>query len=222
MFVRELNSYSLSFPNPKFASDEGLLAFGGDLSEARLLSAYRHGIFPWYNEGDPILWWSPNPRMILEFDNFKISKSLNKIIKKGLFEIRFDTAFRDVVTNCASTKRSYTDHTWIQPEIIEAYCRLFELGFAHSFEAFYKNELVGGGYGVVVGDIFCGESMFSKMNNASKVAFVSLVGRLKQNKFRLIDCQVPSEHLQSFGAHTIAREDFLDIIRACLSNSVEF
>lgn len=222
MMIRELNPYSLSFPNPRFASDEGLLAFGGDLSQNRLLSAYRSGIFPWYNKEDPILWWSPNPRSVLFLDNFKISKSLAKTIKKGIFEIKFDINFRCVIENCQKVQRNYTDHTWIQDEIIEAYCTLFEVGIAHSFESYQDGELVGGGYGLVMGDIFCGESMFSYKNDASKVALHGLVERLKRNDFKMIDCQVPSEHLESLGAKSISRDHFLDILKNSFENPKEF
>jgi leucyl/phenylalanyl-tRNA--protein transferase len=222
MMIRELNPYSLSFPNPRFASDEGLVAFGGDLSKNRLLTAYRSGIFPWYNKEDPILWWSPNPRMVLFLEDFKISKSLAKMIKKGIFEVRFDTNFRGVIENCKKVQRNYTEHTWIQDEIIEAYCELFEAGIAHSFEAYVDGELLGGGYGLVMGDIFCGESMFSYKNDASKVALSGLVERLTKKDFKMIDCQVPSEHLESLGAKIITRDNFLDILKNALENPKEF
>lgn len=222
MMIRELNPYSLSFPNPRFASDEGLVAFGGDLSKNRLLTAYRSGIFPWYNKEDPILWWSPNPRMVLFLEDFKISKSLAKMIKKGIFEVRFDTNFRGVIENCKKVQRNYTEHTWIQDEIIEAYCKLFEAGIAHSFEAYVDGELLGGGYGLVMGDIFCGESMFSYKNDASKVALSGLVERLTKKDFKMIDCQVPSEHLESLGAKIITRDNFLDILKNALENPKEF
>lgn len=220
--IRELNPYSLSFPNPRFTSDEGLVAFGGDLSKNRLLTAYRSGIFPWYNKEDPILWWSPNPRMVLFLEDFKVSKSLAKMIKKGIFEVRFDTNFRGVIENCKKVQRNYTEHTWIQDEIIEAYCELFEAGIAHSFEAYVDGELLGGGYGLVMGDIFCGESMFSYKNDASKVALSGLVERLTKKDFKMIDCQVPSEHLESLGAKIITRDNFLDILKNALENPKEF
>lgn len=222
MFIKSLSQFSYSFPNPKFANDEGLLAYGGDLSLTRLLSAYEKGIFPWYNEGDPILWWSPNPRMILELENFKASKSLRKKIDKNVFDIKFDSNFKQVIENCSQISRNYTDHTWIRPEVIDAYCELFTVGYAHSFEAYVENELVGGGYGVTIGDVFCGESMFCKKSDASKVALFWLVQKLKEKNFRLIDCQIPSPHLQSLGAHTIDRDEFLGIMRVSLSNPREF
>lgn len=222
MFIKSLNNYSYSFPNPRFASDEGLLAYGGDLSVPRLLSAYTKGIFPWYNADDPILWWSPNPRMVMFLDDFKVSKSLSKTIQKNIFEIKFDNDFKSVVTHCANVKRNYTDHTWIQDEIIEAYYELHLQGYAHSFESYFEGELVGGGYGVVIGNIFCGESMFSLKTDASKVALYHLVQKLKKQNFKLIDCQVPNDHLKSLGAKEVSRSKFLDILKEATQNYTEF
>lgn len=222
MFIKSLNNYSYSFPNPRFASDEGLLAYGGDLSVPRLLSAYKKGIFPWYNEDDPILWWSPNPRMVMFLDDLKVSKSLSKTIKKNIYEIKFDSDFKSVVTHCAKVKRNYTDHTWIQEEIIEAYYELHLQGYAHSFESYFDGELVGGGYGVVVGDIFCGESMFSLKTDASKVALYHLVQKLKKQNFKLIDCQVPNDHLKSLGAKELSRSKFLDVLREATQTYIDF
>ena len=222
MFIKSLNNYSYSFPNPRFASDEGLLAYGGDLSVPRLLSAYKKGIFPWYNEDDPILWWSPNPRMVMFLDDLKVSKSLSKTIKKNIYEIKFDSDFKSVVTHCAKVKRNYTDHTWIQEEIIEAYYELHLQGYAHSFESYFDGELVGGGYGVVVGDIFCGESMFSLKTDASKVALYHLVQKLKKQNFKLIDCQVPNDHLKSLGAKELSRSKFLDVLREATQTYRDF
>lgn len=216
------NTKSYVFPNPLNSDNEGLLAYGGDLNPNRILSAYMKGIFPWYNSDEPILWWSPNPRFILKLDEFKISKSLKKTINKNIFEIRFDTNFKQVMTECAKIKRKEQCGTWIQTEIIEAYTQIYKMGFAHSFEAYYKNELVGGGYGLCIGDIFCGESMFSKKTDASKVALYFLVQRLKKQKFSLIDCQIPSLHLASLGAKEIKREVFLDILKKSLDNLKEF
>lgn len=222
MFIKSLNNYSYSFPNPRFASDEGLLAYGGDLSVPRLLSAYTKGIFPWYNADDPILWWSPNPRMVMFLDDFKVSKSLSKTIQKNIFDIKFDYDFKAVVTNCAKVKRNYTDHTWIQDEIIEAYYELHLQGYAHSFESYFEGELVGGGYGVVIGNIFCGESMFSLKTDASKVALYHLVQKLKKQNFKLIDCQVPNDHLKSLGAKEVSRSKFLDMLKEATQNYTEF
>ena len=222
MGISCLNKFSYSFPNPRYASDDGLLAFGGDLRVERLLSAYRHGIFPWYNQDDPILWWSPNPRMVLFLDEFKVSASMYKKIKKDIFKIKFDTRFKEVLTNCSIVKRNYCDHTWLHDEMIDAYCELFDIGIAHSFEAYQDDRLVGGGYGLVIGDIFCGESMFTFETDASKIALFGLIDRLKNNGFSLIDCQVPSEHLKSLGGRNMPREEFLDILRAGLQNPKEF
>ena len=210
------------FPNPSEADDEGLLAYGGDLSVNRLLCAYSQGIFPWFNDDDPILWWSPNPRFVLYIDDLHIPKSLKKIIKKNRFEIRFDTSFVKVMIECANANRPDQDGTWITPDMIEAYSDLHKQGFAHSFEAWLDGELVGGGYGVAIGDIFCGESMFTKVNDASKVAFVALVDRLKQNGFRLIDSQIYTEHLERFGAKHITRDEYLNLVKQSLNNPKEF
>lgn len=220
--IRQLNPYSYSFPNPKYFSDEGLVAFGGDLSIPRLLSAYRNGIFPWYNKNDPILWWSPNPRMVLYLDDFKVSKSLRKKIEKSTYKIKFNSNFKEVIINCAKVKRSYTDHTWIQDEIVEAFCNLHNQGYAHSFESYFEGKLVGGGYGLVMGDIFCGESMFSFENDASKVALYHLVQLLKKLQFSFIDCQVPSDHLKSLGAKEISRNNFLKKLQNSLQNPKDF
>ena len=210
------------FPNPSEADDDGLLAYGGDLSVNRLLCAYSQGIFPWFNDDDPILWWSPNPRFVLYIDDLHIPKSLKKIIKKNRFEIRFDTSFVKVMIECANANRPDQDGTWITPDMIEAYSDLHNQGFAHSFEAWLDGELVGGGYGVSIGDIFCGESMFTKVNDASKVAFVALVDRLKQNGFKLIDSQIYTEHLERFGAKHITRDKYLNLVKQSLNNPKEF
>jgi leucyl/phenylalanyl-tRNA--protein transferase len=212
----------LPFPNPIDADDEGLLCYGGDLSVERLLSAYSSGIFPWFNEDDPILWWSPNPRFVLFPQDLHISKSLKRTIKKNLFEIKYDTAFVQVMIECANAKRPNTEGTWIVPEMIEAYSELHKAGFAHSFEAWYDGELVGGGYGVAIGDIFCGESMFAKKNDASKVAFVHLVERLKANGFSLIDSQIHTDYLEKFGAVHISRDEYLTKVENALLNPKKF
>ncbi len=222
MNVFPLDKHSYIFPNPLYASDEGLLAYGGDLSATRLITAYTNGIFPWYNEHDPILWWSPNPRFILEFDEFKLSKSLEKTVKKNLFEIRFDTNFRQVMIECSKIPRVGQKGTWILPEVIDAYCILFDMGFAHSFEAYYEGELVGGGYGIDIGDIFCGESMFTKKSDASKVALYHLIQRLKKNGYKFIDCQIPTPHLKSLGAKEVEREIFLQWVKKSINNPKKF
>ena len=222
MNILPLDKYSYSFPNPLFACDEGILAYGGDLSSTRLLTAYTNGIFPWYNKNDPILWWSPNPRLVLDLDEFKVSKSLQKTINKNIYEIKFDTNFTKVMEECSSINREGQKGTWILPETIEAYTKLHEMKFAHSFEAYYQGQLVGGGYGVNIGNIFCGESMFAKKNDASKVAFYYLVKRLKKNGFKFIDCQIPTAHLESLGAKKINRDIFLDLVKESRENPKNF
>lgn len=186
----------------------GLVAIGGDLSLPRLLTAYHQGIFPWFSDGEPIMWWSPNPRMVLFPNELKISNSLQKTLKKKVFEVRFNTAFREVITACSATTRSQQAGTWITQDIIEAYCRLYEAGFAVSAEAYFDNQLVGGCYGVRIGNMFYGESMFHHKTDASKVAFVSLVEHLTAQGVALIDCQMKTAHLSSFGAREINREEF--------------
>ena len=185
----------------------GLLAAGGDLSPERLLLAYRHGIFPWFSEGQPILWWSPDPRMVLFPDELKVSRSLAKTLKKRPFEMRADTAFRAVMECCAAPRLGEPG-TWISTDMIAAYTRLHELGLAHSVEAWHGNELVGGLYGIALGRMFYGESMFSRANDASKIAFVHLVRQLERWGFGMIDCQMKTAHLSSLGAREIPREEF--------------
>ncbi|SFL18808.1 leucyl/phenylalanyl-tRNA--protein transferase [Nitrosomonas aestuarii] len=189
----------------------GLLAVGGDLSPKRLINAYQKGIFPWFNEEDPILWWSPNPRMVLFPDELKVSRSLQKSIKKNNYIIRTDHQFTQVLQACAAPRRSQPG-TWIHPEIITAYTALHEMGLAHSVETWINNELVGGLYGVAMGKIFFGESMFSYVPDASKIAFVHLVKQLTQWQFVLIDCQVKTAHLASLGAREIPRTEFSQLL----------
>jgi len=187
---------------------DGLLAFGGDLSVARLLNAYRHGIFPWYSDGQPIMWWSPDPRTILFPDNIKISRSLTKTLRKKTYEITLNKSFQKVIDSCAAP-RIGQDGTWITTEMQQAYYELHKAGHAHSVEAWKDNQLVGGLYGLAIGQVFFGESMFAKANDASKVAFVYLVHHLKEAGFKMIDCQVDSAHLQTLGATQISRQLFL-------------
>lgn len=202
-------TYQLSFPNPLLhTSEEGIVAYGGDLSPSRLMLAYRMGIFPWYSINDPILWWSPDPRLILELGDFKLSRSLRKKISQ--FEIRFDSAFSEVIRECATAPRRGQNGSWIVPEMIEAYENLHALGYAHSVEAYHNGALVGGLYGVSLGKVFCGESMFAKVSDASKVALAILVEYLKRREFDFIDCQVPTAHLKSLGAKEISRSVFLE------------
>ncbi len=185
----------------------GLLAVGGDLSPSRLIEAYRHGIFPWFNEGEPILWWSPDPRMVLFPQELKISRSLRKTLKRGNYEIRADSAFKQVMEACAAPRGEHTG-TWIHAEMIAAYGRLYEMGMAHSMETWIEGELVGGLYGVGQGKMFFGESMFSRVSDASKIAFVHLVAQLQRWGFEMIDCQMKTEHLASLGAREISRNEF--------------
>lgn len=222
MNIFPLDKYSHIFPNPLDACDEGLLAYGGDLNPNRVIKAYSCGIFPWFNEDDPILWWSPNPRCVLELDEFKVSKSLEKTINKNIFEVKFNYDFSQTINECAKIRKENNQKTWITPEVIDCYIKIHELGFAHSFESYYNGQLVGGGYGLSIGDMFCGESMFTKKSDASKVAFYHLTQRLKEKGFNLIDCQIPSKHLESFGAKKISREKFLTILENSLNNPKDF
>jgi leucyl/phenylalanyl-tRNA--protein transferase len=206
----------MDFPDPKDAIDEGLLAWGGDLSVDRLLNAYKSGIFPWYSKDDPIMWWSPNPRLILYLNDFKVSKSLQKKIDKNIFEVKFDNNFDAVVDNCSKIYRKDQEGTWIVSDIKKAYAKLNTLGYAHSVEAYMDGELVGGLYGVSIGKAFFGESMFAKKSDASKVAFYHLIKKIKEWDFDFIDCQVPTDHLKSLGAIEIDREVFLDLLKKSL------
>ncbi|MDG2089819.1 MAG: leucyl/phenylalanyl-tRNA--protein transferase [Gammaproteobacteria bacterium] len=210
-----LNLDDLSFPAPEHALKEpnGLLAIGGDLSPERLLAAYRLGIFPWYETGQPILWWSPDPRMVLFPEDLHISKSLNKVINKQVFHLSSNQDFSAVIAACSSQSNKNRDGTWITDEMQLAYINLHKAGWAHSIEVWQDDELVGGLYGIAIGEIFFGESMFAIKDNASKVAFVHLVNSLINKGYKLIDCQVSSEHLASLGAREIKREEFMH----CLS-----
>ena len=207
-------SRELYFPPVSQASPEGIVAIGGDLSPDRLMLAYRNGIFPWFEDDEPILWWSPPERMVLFFDELKISKSMRNIFNREIYSVTFNTAFREVIANCRNIKRDGQAGTWITPEMTEAYCRLHEMGFAKSVEVWQNGELVGGLYGIDLGHIFCGESMFSKASNSSKVAFIALAKQLELAGYRLLDCQVHNDHLESLGAREISREDFLEILRS--------
>lgn len=191
----------------------GLIAIGGDLTAARLLTAYQQGIFPWFSEGEPVMWWSPNPRMVLFPDELKVSNSLKKTLKKQPFEVRFNTSFRAVMTACSNTLRLDENNnpagTWISPEMIQAYCELNRLGYAISMESWLDNQLVGGCYGIKIGRMFYGESMFHHVTDASKVAFVNLVKYLQTQNVSLIDCQMKTPLLSSFGGREIDRELFM-------------
>lgn len=193
-------------------SPNGLLCAGGDLTPQRLLEAYAHGIFPWFSEGDPILWWSPDPRMVLFPGELKVSRSLAKAVQRGVYETRFDTAFSDVMRECAAPRDGQRG-TWIMPEMIAAYTKLHHLGFAHSVESWREGELAGGLYGIALGKVFFGESMFARATDASKVALVKLVERLKADGFRVIDCQQATAHLASLGAREIPRREFSKLLQ---------
>src|SRR5580692_6452582 len=202
----------LIFPPAQFADPDGLLAVGGDLSMERLLLAYRQGIFPWY-EGRYILWWCPDPRFVLFPEELKESKSMRQLLKRDAFDFRTDTDFTGVISNCKTIARRDQESTWITDEVKKAYTRLFEAGIAHSAEAYLDGQLVGGLYGVRLGKVFFGESMFSKVSNASKYAFIRYVERLHNEGVALIDCQVYTAHLESLGARMIPRPDFIGLLQ---------
>ena len=205
-------SDKIEFPALELASSDGLLAVGGDLSPERLIYAYQHGIFPWFDEGSMILWWSPDPRMVLYPDRLRLSKSMRQILRSGKFRVTYNQNFEEVVRNCSTIKRKGEDGTWITNEMITAYKKLHDLGYAKSVEVWNGDHLVGGLYGVDLGHVFCGESMFSKESNASKVAFISLVKDLIHKNYQLIDCQVYTDHLASLGAEEIPRDEFLKVL----------
>jgi len=198
------------FPNPSLAEEDGLLAVGGDLSTNRLLLAYQNGIFPWYNDDTPILWYSPHERFVLFPNELKVSKSMRQVLKSDRFRVTLDQNFADVIDACSSAGRKGQDGTWITDDMKQAYIRLHKEGHARSVEVWKDEKLVGGLYGVQVGEVFCGESMFSKVSNASKVALISLCNT---DKYKLIDCQVYTEHLESMGARMISREEYLSILQ---------
>lgn len=206
-------SEGLDFPPAWLARSDGLLCIGGDLSAQRILLAYENGIFPWFSESEPILWWSPDPRLVLFPDNIKISRSLNKKIKKDYFHLTVDSAFEETILSCSKPRRKEYAGTWLVEEMINAYVHLHKLGYAHSIETWKEDRLVGGLYGICLGGVFFGESMFSFENDASKIALATLANHLKQYQFDLIDCQVTTNHLLSMGATEIPRNSYLDIIQ---------
>jgi len=208
-----LEGSSLDFPHPSQALHEpnGLLAAGGDLSCKQLVHAYKHGIFPWFDDTQPILWWSPNPRLVIKPRNLHISRSLKKTLKRGQFRVTSDTCFRAVMMACAEPREDQGG-TWITDQMLDAYVGLHEHGYAHSVEVWSDSQLVGGLYGVAIGKVFFGESMFSRTSNASKVAFALLMTALRDAGLELVDCQVQTDHLQSLGAHEITRQHFLDLL----------
>lgn len=207
--IFRLDTDDISFPEPSLAEEDGLLAVGGDLSPERLMLAYQHGIFPWYSEEDPILWFSPHERFVLFPDKIRVSKSMQQVMNSCTFSITYDQDFESVIKACASVERKDQPGTWINPDMQKAYISLHQLGFAHSVEVWKDKELVGGLYGVSVNKVFCGESMFSKASNASKAALVWLC---KNKQFQLIDCQIESEHLQRMGAEMISRKEYFEVL----------
>ena len=221
-FVPPLNRHTLAFPNPRLASDEGLLAYGGDLSSHRLLTAYKNGIFPWYSQGEPILWWSPNPRLLLFPEKFKMRKSFRRVLRSGKFTVTFDTYFSEVIRHCATVHRQGQGGSWIVPEIEEAYIRLHKEGFAHSVEVYQEDKLVGGLYGVALGKAFFGESMFSLVPDASKVAFKALSDVLGSRGYDFIDCQMKTDHMLGLGAEVVDRDIFLDALYETVDKPTDF
>jgi leucyl/phenylalanyl-tRNA--protein transferase len=207
------------FPDVEESTEEGIVAVGGDLSVERLILAYSRGIFPWYSsDRSPILWWSPDPRFVLFPKNLVVSKSMRPYFNQNKFKVTWDQNFEDVIKNCQKIDREDQPGTWITSKMLAAYIQLHKKGYAHSVEVWLENELVGGLYGISLGKVFFGESMFSKVSNASKFGFISLVNQLKQKGFLLIDCQQETKHLESLGANAIKRKDFIDILN---DNNIE-
>ncbi len=212
-----LLSENIAFPPAHLATPEGLLAVGGDLSQERLLTAYRMGIFPWYSGDEPILWWSPDPRLVLYPNELHVSRTLSRVLKKNRFTITMDHAFKDVIAACAEVRTQNGEGTWIVGDMEEAYCRLHSAGYAHSVETWMDGRLAGGLYGLSIGRCFFGESMFSRTSNASNVALTALVRYLKALSFDFIDCQMTTAHLMRFGAREISRTQFLKELRSALA-----
>lgn len=208
MPVYQLPENSFEFPPTAVAEPDGLLALGGDLRPERLLTAYSLGIFPWYSKGEPILWWTPAPRLVLYPNELHISKSMRPLFNRNAFRVTYDLAFQEVIGHCRKAYRAGQNGTWITEEMIQAYCNLHQLGFAHSVEVWQENKLVGGLYGLSIGKVFFGESMFSQVSNASKYGFISLVRSLDSLKFDLVDCQMTTAHLVRMGARELERPDF--------------
>ena len=203
-------------PDPGHADAEGLVAIGGDLDYKRLINAYRSGIFPWYEEGSEILWWSPDPRLVLFPEELKVSKSMRSLIRKKHFNVTYNQQFAEVIANCKNIERNDQGGTWITDEMEKSYIYLHKLGYAHSVEVWNENELVGGLYGIKLGNIYFGESMYSKASNASKIGFIHLVKDLSEKGVEMIDCQIKTDHLISLGARDISRKDFLKILKASI------
>ena len=213
--IFKLDKSELRFPPVDLANKDGILAYGGDLRTERIMLAYQKGIFPWYSEETPILWWAPDPRFVLFPEDLKVSKSMRKVLRSNEFKITFDTAFHEVLRNCQVMPRDGQDGTWITAELFDAYLEIHQKGFAHSVEVWREGELVGGLFGVSLGGIYFGESMFSKASNASKAGFITLVQKMHQKGIQLVDCQVHTNHLESLGAKHISRDHFthnLDVL----------
>jgi leucyl/phenylalanyl-tRNA--protein transferase len=219
-YLPQLHSEHL-FPSAREASEEGLVAFGGDLNPHRILKAYKEGIFPWFSPEDPILWWSPNPRLVLFPQNFKKSKSFRRVLRNKGFEIYFDRDFESVISHCGDVPREGQEGTWLIPEMKRAYIELHKMGFAHSIETYYEGELVGGLYGLAIGGGFFGESMFSLMSDASKVSLCALSDMCVKKSYDFIDCQVETAHLVKWGAELIERNDFLDSLEETLEKNTD-
>jgi leucyl/phenylalanyl-tRNA--protein transferase len=207
-------SKDLYFPPVEEASYEGILAIGGNLSVDRLLLAYRNGIFPWFNEDEPILWWAPPERMVVAPSLYKVSKSIRNLLNQNKFKVTFNQNFHEVILGCQQIDRKGQDGTWLSDTFIESYTKLHDMEIAKSVEVWQNDELVGGLYGVDLGHVFCGESMFSKVPNASKIAFVTLINYLKENNYKLLDCQVHNDHLEKLGAFEISRETFMNVLNS--------
>ncbi len=219
MPVFRLNT-DIRFPPPEMAEPNGLLAIGGDLSAPRLLEAYRLGIFPWYGEGEPLLWWSPAPRLVLFPNEFHLPKRLARTIRQQVFTITADTSFAEIIRNCARIRKQKREETWITTEMQQAYSHLHELGFAHSIECRHDGKIVGGLYGIAMGQIFFGESMFSRKTDSSKVALSALVSHALKTGIKLIDCQMTTEHLLQFGAREISREHWQKLLHRYITTTV--
>lgn len=206
-------SADLYFPPVTQSSAEGILAVGGDLSVDRLILAYKNGIFPWFDNNEPILWWAPQNRMVVFPESYKMPKSVRNLVNQKKFRVTYNTCFKAVILHCQNIKRKGQQGTWISDEIITQYCKLHHLGIAKSVEVWQNDELVGGLYGIDLGTVFCGESMFSIVSNASKIAFVSLINYLKEHKYVLLDCQVHNQYLEQLGAFEIERDHFMDLLK---------
>jgi len=221
-YLPELRRGAHNFPSARYASEEGLLAYGGDLNPNRVLKAYREGIFPWYSPEDPILWWSPNPRLVLFPQDFKVGKSFKRVLRNKGFEVKFDQNFEAVITHCGDVPRPGQEGTWLTQEMKEAYIELHNMGFAHSIETYYEGELVGGLYGLAMGRAFFGESMFSLMSNASRVSLFALSSICVEKSYDFIDCQVETPHLVKWGATLLDRDNYLDLLDLALEKNSDF